>query len=167
MKKTVGQQIQEHNAKNVQFEDDVRAYSEMMGQTTWKNICEFAEETTKRTAFKNKDFYVVLQINHERTLHEPKFIIKPARFSCPTPMYKDTVWKYHHVSGDLEYLWHLPDKTKCAYIMKNYKAYYDNKETRQLAQFVGSAESGELLRWVIKENGELPDALLTHKLPEA
>ena len=167
MKKTVGQQIQEHNAKNIQFEDDVRAYSEVMGQDIWTNVCQFAMDTSKRPCFSAKDFYVVLQINHDRRLHEPKFIIKPARSSCPTPCYKDTVWKYHHVSGDLEYLWHLPDETKAQYIMKHYMAYWENKETRTLAEFVKRAQTGELLRWVIKENGELPDAIITHKLPEA
>ena len=142
IKKTVGQQIAEHNAKNIQFEDDVRAYSEVMGQAVWQNICQFADETSKRTEFKNKDFYVVLQINHDRALKEPKFIIKLPRFSCPTPCYKDTVYKYHHVSGDLEYLWHLPDETKCKYIMKHYMKYWLNKETRTLAEFVMRAQTG-------------------------
>ena len=156
-RKTVGAQIAEHNAKNIQFEDDVREYSLVMGRKVLENLYAFAQETSKRTQFKNKDFYVVLVINHDRVLHEPKFIIKPARFSCPTPVYKDTVYKYHHLSGDLEYLWHIPSQGKCQHIMKNLQSYFANKETKRLAQFVYSFESGELLQWVKKENNEEPD----------
>ena len=159
-KKRVGEIVQEHNEKNIQFEDDVREYSRVMCRDNWEEIQKFAAETALRTEFKNRDFYVVFIINNDPMLMEPKFIIDRARFSCPTPRYKDTVFKYHHVSGELEYLWHLPDKGKCKHIMKHAKKYFDNPETKALTQFVVAAESGDLLKWVLKENGELPDAII-------
>lgn len=165
-KKKVGQQVAEHNAKNLQFEDDIREYTLSMGKEQRRRLEAFAIETSQRTRFKHKNFYISLVVTVDPLLQEPKWIVLPARISCPTPCYQHTVFKYHWVSGDLEYLWHIPSKAKAMHIQKNLKDYYENPSTRTVAAFVDSAHSGRLLRWVIKENGEKPDALVMHKRQE-
>ena len=163
MKKTIGQQISEHNQKNIQFEDDVREYSIAMGPKKLADIYEFALETTQVTEFKNKDFYVMLMCIPDMLLGELKWIIDIPRHACPTPRYSTSVYKYHHTSGELEYLWNLPSEGKCKHIMRNIKIQMMNPATRVQATFVYQAESGALLQWVIKENGEKPDALVSFK----
>jgi len=157
---TVGYQIQKHNDKKIELEDDVRAYTEVMSPHIYKAIQDTAEQTSKHPKYENKNFYIVLVKNVDRILGQPKYQIW-ARYSCPTPVYKQDVFKYHYVSGELEFLWCIPSAQRYYHILNNRKHYFDNKETRRLAQFVCLMESGELLRWVIKENGEKPDAVIT------
>lgn len=165
-KKRIGEQVAEHNAKNLQFEDDLHEYTLSMGKDQRKRLEDFAAETSQKTRFKQKNFYISLVITVDPLLQEPKFIVLPARLSCPTPCYQHTVYKYHWVSGDLEYLWHIPSKAKAMHIQKNLKTYYDNPATRTIAAFVESAHSGRLLQWAIKENGEKKDALVFRKPQE-
>lgn len=165
-KKRIGELVAEHNAKNIQFEDNIREYTLSMGKEQLKRLEDFAVATTKQTRFKQRNFYVILVILVDPLLAEPIFIVLPARLSCPTPCYNHTVYKYHWVSGDLEYLWHIPSKGKAIHIHKNLKAYLENPSTRTVAAFVEAAHSGRLLQWVIKENGKKPDALVMHKPKE-
>lgn len=159
-KKTVGMIVEENNAKNQELEDDPREYTIMMGRDVMRDIQVFADTVRKSDAFMGKDFYVVLVINGDRMLHEPKFQILPPRYSCPTPVYKQAVWKYHHASNELEYLWNIPSKERYYHILKHKNKYLTNKKWKAQAEMVLFMESGDLLKWVKKECGELPDAII-------
>lgn len=159
MKKTVGQQIQEHNDKNIPLEDNVREYTNSMAPLILQIMYEAVEKALTSSLYLHKDFYIVLVKNVDRVLKQPKFQCW-ARQSCPTPVYKQDVFKYHHISGDLEFLWCIPASNLYWDIVRNKQKYIENKETRRLARFVLMMESGELLEFAKKENGELPDALI-------
>lgn len=159
-RKTVGEQILEHNAKGIHLEDDVGAYSESMGSEIMNSLYDTALQARKSPIYHNKNFYIVLVKNVDRMLGQPKFQYF-ARLSCPTPVYKQDVWKYHHIAGDLEFLWCIPDSSRYWHIVRNPKIYLDKKDTARLAQFVILMESGELLEWVKRENGEKKDAIIT------
>ena len=75
--------------------------------------------------------------------------------------YKQDVFKYHHLSGELEFLWCIPSKERYWHIINNKYQYLSNKQTERLAQFVLLMESGALLKWAQRENGELPDAIIS------
>ena len=160
MKKTVGQQIQEHNNKGLELEDDVRAYTETMAPMLFQLLRDTADQASQHALYHNRDFYLVLVKNVDRILGQPK-IQCWARRSCPTPVYKQDVFKYHHMSGELEFLWCIPSAIRYGHILCNMQKYMDNKETRRLAKFVYLMENGELLQWVKKQNGELPDAIIS------
>lgn len=160
MKKTVGQQIQEHNDKGIPLEDDVREYTNALSGDLLRNLNETAFQASEHPLYKDRDFYVVLVKNVDKILGQPKFQIW-ARRSCPTPVYKQDVFKYHHLSGSLEFLWCIPSMERYWHIIRHKDKYFENKETRRLAQFVCLMESGELLKWVKKENGELEDAIIS------
>ena len=160
MKKTVGEIIQENNDRNIALEDDVRSYTEAMSPLLQESLYETALLASRHDLYRNRDFYVVLVKNVDRVLGQPKFQIW-ARRSCPTPVYKQDVFKYHYISGDLEFLWCIPSRERYYHILQNKQKYFDNKETARLAQFVCLMESGSLLEWVKKENNELPDAVIT------
>ena len=161
MKKiTVGQRIEEHNAKNIELEDDIRAYTEAMSSMIQNIIEDTATQSSRHDLYRNRDFYIVLVKNVDKVLGQPKFQCW-ARRSCPTPVYKQDVFKYHHKTGDLEFLWCIPGAERYWHIVRNSNLYLSNKETKRLAQFVLLMESGQLLEWVKKENNELPDAIIS------
>jgi len=148
--------------KAMGFEDDVREYSLEWGKQLHRKIWETIDAAKEHAAYKNRNFYIVLIKNRDVFNEKAKDAIH-VRVSCPTPVYKQDVFKYHHLTGSLEFLWCIPDKLKYYHILNNKQRYYENKETRRQCQFVVLMESGELLKWVKKENGELPDAVLSIK----
>jgi len=158
-RKTAGQIILEHDAKRIDLEDDVREYRAAMTPSVIDMIHKTAMKAKGQYPYINKDFYIVFTFTNDRVLQQPKPMVW-ARQSCPTPVYKQSVWKYMHNSGSLEYLWTIPDMFKYWDIVKRPQFYLQDKERAQGAQFVLLMESGELLQWVKKENGEKIDAVI-------
>jgi hypothetical protein len=157
--KTYGQSVVEHDARRLDFEDDLIEYRRVMENDIVRNIHETAEKATQNSLYKHKDFYVVMLMKVERIGQVPQTIIF-ARQSCPTPVYKQSVWKYHHIAGTLEFLWSIPDSFLYYHIINNTQKYLADKECADIAKFVILMESGELLDWVKRENGEKIDAVI-------
>jgi hypothetical protein len=162
VKKTYGQKLNEHWAKPQEMEDDVREYGRVMGRDIMKNVHDTAFQATKCDVYKNKDFYVVLMTKTERMGGVPRTFVM-ARQSCPSAVYEQSVWKYHHLSQSLEYLWTIPDRFLYWDIVREPEKYLKDKEYAGLAKFVLLMESGELMDWIIKENGEKPDGIIQYK----
>lgn len=158
-KKLAGQVIREHDALALDLEDDIVEYRRAMEPDIMDNIYKAVDKARLKDGYFGKDFYIVLITTIDRVLRQPK-IIPLARKSCPTPVYKQSVWKYKNVTGELEFLWSIPDSILYYHIINNQAKYLADKETQQLAQFVILMESGELLEWVKKENGEKIDAVI-------
>lgn len=159
VKKTAGQVILDHNLKNYDLESDIIEYRRCMEPGIIDQIYDTARKSAKNDLYLHKDFYIVLITTNDRVLRMPK-VITLARRSCPTPVYKQSVWKYHHFSDSLEFLWSIPDMLLYYHILKNKQKYLQDKECSELAKFVLLMESGELLEWVKKENGEKVDAII-------
>lgn len=157
--KTVGQVVQENNDKGLLLEDDIRSYTEAMASSIQQALEDTAYRSSQHPLYKHRDFYIVLVKNVDKILNQPKFQVW-ARRSCPTPVYKQDVFKYHYISGDLEFLWCIPSAERYWDIIKNKNKYLENKNTHRLAQFVLLMESGALLEWAKRENGELKDAVI-------
>lgn len=158
-KKLAGQKILEHDSLRLDLEDDVSEYRRAMEPDIMVRIAQTADEAKNKEGYIGKDFYIVLITTVDRILRQPK-IIPLARKSCPTPVYKQSVWKYKTVIGQLEFLWSIPDQILYYHILRNQFKYMNDKETVDLARFVILMESGELLEWVKKENGEKIDAVI-------
>lgn len=159
--KTYGQIVSDHNNKNLVLEDDVREYSKAMEPDLIQRIIDCADEAKKIDIYQNKDFYIVRLGKIERLGGVPRNMVF-ARRSCPSPSYNQTVWKFKHRVGTLEYLWHLPGKNRYMDIIQNAFEYTSSKDkgAQNLAKFVLLDASGELLNWVKYENGELKDAII-------
>jgi hypothetical protein len=157
--KKAGQILVEHENKQLDLEDDIIEYRKQMEP----GVIEMIDSTIKRSKnldiYKNKNFYIVYIPKVERVLGKPQNIVF-ARQSCPTPVYKQSVWKYNYISDSLEYLWSIPDALLYYHIVHNASKYLADKETADLAKFVLLMEAGEMLEWVKKENGEKPDAVI-------
>lgn len=158
-KKTAGQIILEHDYQRLDLEDDIIEYRKAMEPDIIRQLRETADKTKDQDGYKGKDFYIVLVTTNDRVLLQPKIIFL-ARKSCPTPVYKQSVWKCKSFTGELEFLWSIPDSLLYYHILANQPKYLQDRETADLAKFVILMESGELLKWVKKENGEKIDAVI-------
>jgi hypothetical protein len=158
-KKLAGQVLLEHDNLALDFEDDIIEYRRSMEPDIMARLHDTINKAKNEDGYFGKDFYVVLITTVDRVLRQPK-IIPLARKSCPTPVYKQSVWKYKNVTGQLEFLWSIPDAILYYHILRNQIQYMNDKETEELAKFVVLMESGELLEWVKKENGEKIDAVI-------
>ena len=157
--KTYGQVLLE--TAMLEPEDAIQEYGKPIGRDVMKDIYATAQWASQHSLYKDNNFYVVNLLRQERVggALQP---ISLARRSCPTPVYKQAVWKYHKDSGDLEFLWSIPDQFRFWDIINNQQEYLDSSEQkwRDMAKFVILMHTGELLDWVKKENGEKPDALI-------
>jgi len=158
-KKPAGQIIREHDSLALDLEADIIEYRRAMEPDIMARLRDTADKAKDKDGYIGKDFYIVLITIVDRVLRQPR-IIPLARKSCPTPVYKQSVWKYRNASAELEFLWSIPDAILYYHILNNQTKYLADKETAELAKFVILMESGELLRWVKKENGEKIDAVI-------
>lgn len=158
-KKKAGQIILEHDSHRISMEDDVIEYRKAMEPDIMTKLYNTAKQAKNNDLYRSKDFYVVLTTTPDRVLRQPK-ILTWARKSCPTPVYKQSVWKYRSESDHLEFLWSIPDQILYYHILHNKAKYMNDKECSELAKFVILMESGELLTWIKKENGEKLDAVI-------
>lgn len=158
-KKKAGQVLLEHDNLRLDLEDDIIEYRRVMEPDIINRIQNTALQARMQDRYSGRDFYIVLLISIDQVLRHPKITIF-ARKSCPTPVYKQAVWKYKTFAGQLEPLWTIPDAILYYHILRNQNKYLNDKETADLAKFVILMENGELLTWVKKENGEKIDALI-------
>ena len=98
------------------------------------------------------DFYVVVITKKEKLLPNVLRNMFSTRKTCPTPDYNQSVFMWHDRTGDLEYLWTIPDEESCAIYSEN--AIEVVPEERQLLGFVLDFLNGSLLREARKRNGE-------------
>ena len=157
--KKAGQIILEHDAQRLDLEDDIIEYRRAMEPQIWEMILNTVEQSKNSDLYKNKNFYIVLLQSVDRVLRQPRNVVL-ARLSCPTPVYKQSVWKYQAGVGNLEFLWSIPDALLYYHILRNTTTFLADKETADIAKFVVLMESGDLLEWVKTENGEKKDAVI-------
>jgi len=157
--KTYGQILAEHRSKKLLAEDDIREYTNAMQPAIMAQIDDGIKQALLEPQFQGKDFYIEMRIKLHYLGRVPETIVF-VRHSAPTPSFKQTVWKYYHESGTLDYLWHLPDKRMYDYIVQNMHEVAQHKEYEGMVKFISMDASGELLRFVKKLNGDKPDALI-------
>jgi hypothetical protein len=163
--------------KILQSADDIREaklineetleISRQMSENRLKKLYELTHEACKKDYFSNIDFYMVLvpsqtwrsiQIPGQAT---PEMVQEAEdkvffRRSCPTPAYNQNVWKYRKDTGLLEFLWSIPRKEIYYDLYRNRAKYLNNPKLKARTSFVVMMESGELEKWVIRENKEDP-----------
>lgn len=106
----------------------------------------------------NDDFYVVVITKKERLMSNVLRNYFFARLSCPTPDYDQTLYKYHWKDDALQFLWVIPSKDTCLYLLQNALQVAD--EERELRNFVIQFASGDLFALAKKLNNEKKDSPL-------
>lgn len=141
--------------------------SEGMGPKRQQKLYSIAKETAKQEYFYNIDFYIVAVWSFSRDFKygevpEDFFFV---RRSCPTPGYNQNVFKYHHQTGSIEFLWSIPKKHKYYELWANRARYINDPVLKSRTAFVVSMETGKLMEWVLKENKNLKDAVININNP--
>ena len=104
------------------------------------------------------DFYINIITKKERIMQN---VIRNYFFttsSCPTPTYDQAVHKFNFKNESIDFLWVIPDKDTCKFMMDNFLNIHP--EEWDLRDFVLSFENGKLLDMAKKFNGEMPDSPL-------
>lgn len=134
------------------------------GQKRMELVQNEAATCSQLPKFKNKDFYVCLFMNrHPRAKIKQSFYRVHARLSCPTPHYCMALWKYHHLSGELEFMWMVPAKQKAYYLARNYPNIPEHELS--LAYYSICAINGTLFEISQAENGYKKDAIIYTNTP--
>ena len=103
-------------------------------------------------------FFVVVTTKKERLMQNVIRNYFFARQSCPSPEWDQTVYKYDPSKEEIEFLWVIPSKDTCEYMIKN--ALEIDPSEHELRRFVLEFSDGSLLRQAKKLNGEKHDSLL-------
>jgi hypothetical protein len=117
------------------------------------------EACIKRSAM-DKDFFVAALLKKEKLLENVLRNYFVPTVSCPTPHFDQTVYRYNHAKGDIEFLWVIPDKESCEVLRDNKNIVVPAE--RALLQFVLDYYNGTLFQIAKKLNGETvnPGSLL-------
>jgi hypothetical protein len=123
-----------------------------------RNLYISIEEGKKKWS---SDFYVVVLTKKERLMENVIRNYFIGRLTCPTPEYDQVVYKYNHKSEIIDFLWVVPAKDVCRYMLQN--ALNLPESERDLLNFVIKFDNGELLKQSKKLNGEAGDSILIVK----
>jgi hypothetical protein len=167
MSKNTSKYLQaEINSEKTKLKREVSEENEAIGPSRLKNLHEVIRTTKSKEYYYNRNFYLVLVLTNEKTPGNLPVDHIFTRRSCPSPGYNQNVFKYHHISGSLEYLWTIPRQHIYWHMYKNKSYYLQSEKHKRMMSFIVLMESGELLKWCIKENGELPDAIISLNKPQ-
>jgi hypothetical protein len=149
--------IQEFTAEKIKLKKEIQEENELLGPQRIKKLHEVAQVTMKKEYFLGRDFYMVLVITNETTPDKKPRDDILLRRTPPTPGYNQNVFKYHHQSNTLEYLWTIP-KQHIYWNLYAHRSYYlQDPALKKLTSFVCMMESGDLEKWVRKENKEFTE----------
>lgn len=98
------------------------------------------------------DFFVVVETKTEPLMPNVMRNYFFARWTCPTPTYDQSIFKYSKKDERIEYIWTLPSRDACYHIKNNLDKI--SNEEQQLAFFVMSLFDGSLLRKSKELNNE-------------
>lgn len=151
-KKTVGH-ISSELAQKAPESGSVVEKAKEMSQDYMKNLLEAVDRGYKDYP---NDFYVVVVTKNEKLMPNVFRNYFFNALACPTPTYDQTLFRYNRQAGRIEYIWTIPSKDACIYLLKN--AHLVVKEEKQLLEFVQMFADGTLFKMAKKFNNEKDDS---------
>lgn len=160
---TVGAKIQDHLDKGITQDDDLRSYSQVIMGKMMQELHMFKDEVVKSGKYEGKDFYLVISLGQNPMTKQLQYRFLPERSTPPTPCFRDHVWQYNHLSGELKFLWRIPDKDRYNHVLKYWANYRNShkKDHQELAKFVKEIESGRLLKLINNMCGNKKNAVIS------
>ena len=104
------------------------------------------------------NFFVIVETKTEPLMPNVMRNYFFARWTCPTPTYDQSVFRYNRQDESIEYLWTLPCKDACYHIKDNIAII--DKSNQELKYFVLSLFDGSLLRKAKSFNHEKDETIL-------
>lgn len=153
-KDTVGKVSRELLLKSPETRDPIEL-EKAMQKDYLKYLVECVE--THKKIFQG-DFFVEVTTKNEKLLPNVFRNYFAGRKSCPTPNYDQSVYKYNNADDRIEYIWTVPNKETCYYLINNRNNVVESE--RELLNFVMEFALGELFSLSKKLNGEQADSPL-------
>jgi len=153
-KETVGKISQQLSLKTPESRDPIEL-ERAMQEDYLKYLIECVENNKAKLS---GDFFVEVTTKNEKLLPNVFRNYFSARKSCPTPNYDQSVYKYNRAAERIEYIWTIPNKETCYYLLKNKNLVV--QEEQQLLGFVMQFAMGELFTLSKKLNKEQEDSPL-------
>ena len=82
----------------------------------------------------DEPYYIVVELKKERLLENVIRRYFIGRQSLPTPQWDQTVWRYNPKTGDLQFVWVLPDENTAKWMASNPTIL--SEEHEELVQFI-------------------------------
>lgn len=159
MAETFGQKVLKNREKNPVLLDDPREYRKAMEPQQVDELHALVAEALQSVNYQNKDFYIQQFAKAEPITKQP-YIRNYARQTCPFPACGEALWKYHHESGYLEFMWQIPGLPLYLAIIKNPKPYLEDKRYDLLAKAAVLMAKGELHKITRMENDYKQDGII-------
>lgn len=155
-KKTVG----EHSRDLMVKEQEPLSVVELQQASEQDYLNNLEQSIIEGKGNYDNDFYVVVITKREKILHNTLRNYFTHRYTCPTPDYDQTVYKYNSGDESIELVWVIPSKDACIYLINN--TPYVPIEEYELLGYVKKFESGELYIESKKLNGEQVNSVFTN-----
>lgn len=151
--------------------DEIRHEAPTVEYATELSIKEAIKKALRRPHLHSKDFYLHqmlrINMNPQAVSYDMPMIVVPVvvngktlyatcifRQSLPTPDYEESVFKYHHKTGEHEFLWTIPVKGMHEEYVRNYAEYMKDPDKRRQAKTCMEFHTGVLEEWIKKQNKE-------------
>ena len=148
-RKTIGEISNDLLTQTPETQDAVELQQEIQGDTYEKG---FLECMNRAMAKYNQDFYIVTVNQRFRLLSNVTRTFFIDRLSCPTPEFDQNVYRVDRKTGQIEYLWSIPDANTCGDIYSDPLSMMHL--SAELRQFVFDFYDGTLLKKCKKLNKE-------------
>ena len=159
MIETYAQKVDANRLANPELLDDPREYSKMMQKQALANLNDAIAKAVVHPKYKDKNFYVELRVSTESVKGSVR--TKPyVLLACPSARFGSSVWKYHHESGTIEYLWSIPGQKEYYAMMEDPLGYINQGGIRETLKYAFMLKDGSLLKLIQKENGYKKDGLI-------
>lgn len=127
--------------------------AERIAQTSddyWNIVLNAYQEGRKKFT---GDFYIEMCMKYSKLFWNvnPQWL-PMLRYTCPTPMFEQSVFRYNKEDDALEYLWTVPDIHSCSWLIANALNVPDDQ--KELLSFVVDFKEGNLYRLMKKLNKE-------------
>lgn len=110
---------------------------------------EFHEGCVRDNPFKG-DFFIEGLTKKEKLLENVLRNYFIPRYSCPTPSYDQTLYRYNSQADEIEFIWCVPDKDTSDYLYFHRSQVQEKELLEQIIDF----KSGKLMRKCKKFNKE-------------
>ena len=151
-RKTYGQILNEHRSKTHEMEDDPIEYARAIWADVLRNATDTVNQALKAGAFAPNDFYIAVHVVKD-PLGAPQFKCY-ARMTLSTPVYNLICFKYYRQSCTLELMYQIPHDLLCYQMDRDPVRYLKDPHYGPIARTYFLWKSGELIKWIDKENGE-------------
>lgn len=143
------------------MQPEKRSVVEIAEEQTQNYIPELVAITEQGKKETNTNFYILINLRISPLTPEMYEFKREIKLTCPTPNYDQTLFFYNREADRIEYVWSIPDRYTCHYML-----YYKDQipvNEHELLNYVIKFANGDLFEMMKIRNGEKKDSPLLDK----